>query len=69
MLVRNITRLKIYWLSMEEHVHVKEEDQPMIDKEIQRLVYLDILKQDISSYSSHIMLIARRNLNLIVHYP
>ena len=34
--------------------HVKDEDKPMIDKKMQRLVHLDILKRDMSLYSSPI---------------
>ena len=44
--------------------HVKEEDKPVIDKEMRRLVHLGILKQDMLSFSSPIMLIARKNSNL-----
>ena len=44
--------------------HVKEEDKPMIDKEMQRSVHLGILKKDMSPYSSPIMLIARKNFGL-----
>ena len=33
----------------------------MTDKEMQRLVHLGILKQDMSSYSSPIVLIVRKN--------
>ena len=39
---------------------VKEEERSMIDKEAQKLVHLAILKQDVSPYSSLIMLIARK---------
>ena len=46
------------------HLHVEEEDKVMIDKEMQNLINLDILRQDLSPYSSPIMLIARKNLNL-----
>ena len=42
----------------------REEGKPMIDKEMQRLVPLDILKQDIPPYSSPIMHIARKHSNL-----
>ena len=42
-------------------LYVKEEDKPMIEKEMQRLVHVGILKQDMSLYSSHIILFARRN--------
>ena len=41
--------------------HVKDEDKTMIEKEMQRLVHLGILKKDMSQYSSPIMLIARKN--------
>ena len=44
--------------------HVKEEDKHTIDKEMQRLVHLGILKKDISLYSYPIMLIARKNSSL-----
>ena len=36
----------------------------MIDKEMQRLIHLGILKQDMVPYSSPIMLIARKALSL-----
>ena len=39
---------------------VKEEERSMVEKEAQILVHLAILKQDMSSYSSLIMLIARK---------
>ena len=42
-------------------LHMKEEGKPMIDKEMQRSVHLGFLKLDMSSYSSLIMLIARKN--------
>ena len=35
----------------------------MIDKEMQRFIHLGIFKQDISLYSSPIMLIVRKNTN------
>ena len=44
--------------------HVKEKGKPMIDKVMQRLVHLGILKQDISPYSSPTMLTDRKNTNL-----
>ena len=43
---------------------VNEEDKSMIDKELQRLAHLGLLQQNISAYSSPIMLIARKNSNL-----
>ena len=43
--------------------HVKE-DKPMIDKEMQGFVHFGISKQDMSPYSSPIMLVARKNSNL-----
>ena len=42
----------------------KEEDKSMIVKELKSLVHLCILKQDMSPYSSPIMLIATKNSNL-----
>ena len=44
--------------------HVKEEDTPIIIEEKQRLVHLDILKQDMSPYVSPIMHSVRKILNL-----
>ena len=41
--------------------HVKREEKPMTDKEMQRSVHLGILKKDMSPQSSPIMLIARMN--------
>ena len=41
--------------------HVKEEGKPVIDNEMQMLVYFGILKQEMSPYSSHIMLTTRKN--------
>ena len=40
--------------------HVKEEDKPLIDKEMKRLCYLGILKEDFLAYSSPVMLISRK---------
>ena len=40
--------------------HAKEEDKPLIDKEIKRLCYLGILKEGFSPYSSPVMLIRRK---------
>ena len=42
--------------------HVKAKDKPMMDKEMPRLDYLDILRKDMSPYSSPIILIAKKNL-------
>ena len=39
--------------------HVKEENKNFIDKEIKRLCYLGILKEEFSAYSSTVMLISR----------
>ena len=39
--------------------HVKEEDKALIDKEMKRLCYLGILKEEFSAYSSPVMLISR----------
>ena len=40
--------------------HVKEEDRVVLDKEMRRLCYLGILKEDFSAYSSPVMLISRK---------
>ena len=40
--------------------HVKEEDKYYIDKEMQDLCYLGILKEGFSAYSSPAMLISRK---------
>ena len=40
--------------------HIKEEDQKILDKEMKRLCYLEILKEGFSAYSSPIMLISRK---------
>ena len=40
--------------------HVKEEDRAMLDKEMRRLCYLEILKECFSAYSSPVMLISRK---------
>ena len=40
--------------------HVREEDKAMIDKEMKRLCYMDILKEGFSAYSSPVMLISRK---------
>ena len=39
--------------------HAKKEDKNILDKEIKRLCYLGILKEDFSAYSSPIILISR----------
>ena len=44
--------------------HISEEDNALIDKEMQGLVHLGILKQNMSPYFSPIMLIARKNSHL-----
>ena len=44
--------------------HVKEEDKTMINGGMQRLEHLDIAKQGMPPYSSHIMLIAIKNSHL-----
>ena len=44
--------------------YVKDKDKPIIDKEMQRLVHLVILKKDMSPHSFPIMLIARKNSSL-----
>ena len=36
----------------------KEEDKAVLDKEMRRLCYLGILKEDFSAYSSPVMLIS-----------
>ena len=40
--------------------HAKEEDKSILDKEMNRLCYLDILKEGFSAYSSPVMLISRK---------
>ena len=40
--------------------HVKEEERVVLDKEMRRLVYLGILKEGFSAYSSPVMLISRK---------
>ena len=40
--------------------HVKEEDKAFIDKEMKRLCYMGILKEEFSAYSSPVMLISRK---------
>ena len=40
--------------------HTKEEDKAILDKEMRRLCYLGILKDDFSAYSSPVMLISRK---------
>ena len=40
--------------------HVREEDKRILDKEMRRLCYLGILKEDFSVYSSPVMLISRK---------
>ena len=40
--------------------HVKEEDKKILDKEMKRLCYLGILKEDFSAYSSLGMLTSRK---------
>ena len=40
--------------------HVREEDKVVIDKEMKRLCYIDILKEGFSAYSSPVMLISRK---------
>ena len=40
--------------------HVREEDKRILDKEIKRLCYLDILNEGFSAYSSPAMLISRK---------
>ena len=40
--------------------HVKEEDKALIDKEMNRLCYLGMLKEGFSLYSSLVMLISRK---------
>ena len=44
--------------------YVKKEEKPLIDKEMQRLINLGLLKQYMSPYSLPIMLIGRKNSNL-----
>ena len=40
--------------------HVKEEDKRILDKEMKRLCYLEIMKQGFSAYSNPVMLISRK---------
>ena len=40
--------------------HAREEDKAILDKEMKRLCYLDILKEGFSAYSSPAMLISRK---------
>ena len=40
--------------------HVREEDKAVIDKEMKRLCYMDILKEGFLAYSSPVMLISRK---------
>ena len=40
--------------------NAKEEDKNILEKEMKRLCYLGILKEDVSAYSSPIMLISRK---------
>ena len=40
--------------------HVKEKDKAFIDKEMKRLCYMGILKEESSAYSSPVMLISRK---------
>ena len=40
--------------------HVKEEDKRILDKEVERLCYLGILKEGFSAYSSPVILISRK---------
>ena len=40
--------------------HVREEDKAIIDKEMKRLCYMGILKEEFLAYSSPVMLISRK---------
>ena len=40
--------------------HIREEDKAFIDKEMNRLCYMEILKEGFSAYSSPVMLISRK---------
>ena len=40
--------------------HVREEDKIVMDKEMKRLCYMGILKEEFSAYSSPVMLISRK---------
>ena len=40
--------------------HAREEDKVLLDKEMKRLCYLDILKEGFSAYSSPVMLLSRK---------
>ena len=44
--------------------HVKEEDRAVLDKEMRRLCYLGILKEGFLAYSSPVMLISERWLQI-----
>ena len=44
--------------------HVKEEDRAVLDKEMRRLCYLGILKEGFSAYSSPVMLISQKLLQI-----
>ena len=39
---------------------MREEEKTIIDKEMKRLCYMDILKEGFSAYSSPVMLISRK---------
>ena len=41
-------------------LHTKEEDKTILDKEMKRLCYLEILKEGFSAYSSPVMLISQK---------
>ena len=43
--------------------HVREEDENILDKEMERLCYLGILKEGFSAYSSPVLLISRKMTN------
>ena len=40
--------------------HVKEEDKKILDKEMKRLCYVEILKEGFVAYSSQVTLISRK---------
>ena len=42
--------------------HAREEDKVILDKEMKRLCYLDILKEGFLAYSSPVMLISRKQM-------
>ena len=60
------SRFTSYWLAsiFMRPFHVKDKDKPMV---IEEMVNLGVLKEDMSPYSSPIMLIPRKNSSLKRH--